>query len=248
MRQPPCPVTRPPKRPASTQFTELTTETRRGIESSHISLATLRAKIRTGGSFDHEEWEINDLIRTLQVELSAVDQRIRDLDHFLKSGSSAPRNAPFILQALREGLSAIGGEFRTAVQERAAKLEEYHRRRRHICARRFEQPPEAVFHEDAGAPREALMLLNRDRMEQVRSVEGSVAQVAQMFTQLNELIEAQHYDVVRIDEDVDAALSHVGTAQKELERYYEKLKGNRCLIFKIMGILIAFAFLFILVI
>jgi ribosomal protein S15P/S13E len=237
---------------SKSQFTEIAAETRTRLHSAGNSLSALRSKIRASGSFDHEEWEINDLMRTLQIELSSVDQRIRDLDQFVKTAaaSAKPPNAPFVLQTLRESLCSIGADFRFAVQERAERIEEYRRRRRHICARPREEPPDAVFHEEASAHKEEIVIAeaNRERLDLVRSVESSVAQVAAMFEQLNEVIEAQHFDIVRIDQDAEAAISNVESGQRELVQYYEKIKGNKILILKIFAVLVVGAIVFVLII
>jgi hypothetical protein len=237
---------------SKSQFIEIAAETRTRLHSAGNSLAELRSKIRASGSFDHEEWEINDLMRSLQVELSSVDQRIRDLDQFIKTAaaSAKPRNAAFVLQTLRESLCSIGADFRFAVQERAEKIEEYHRRRRHICARPREEPPDAVFHEEASAHKEELVLVeaNRERLDLIRCVESSVAQVSTMFTQLNELIEAQHFDIVRIDQDAEAAIANVESGHGQLVKYYDKIKGNKILILKIFAVLVVGAIVFVLII
>jgi hypothetical protein len=249
LSQPPRAARRQPARPApaAAQFAELADDARDRIASSRALLAQLRENVAASASFGREEWAINALIQELQGELSAVDQRIRDLDQSLRCGLPAPRNAPLVLQALREALSAVGAEFRAAVQGRAATLEEYRRRRRPICAPPGAPPPPAVFHEDAGAAREAqaALAVGRDRLDAVRSVEGSVARVAQMFAQLSELIEAQHYDVVRIDEDADAALSHMESAQRQLAKYADRLR--KCFGLKVAAVLLVFVLLFLIV-
>jgi t-SNARE complex subunit (syntaxin) len=72
--------------------------------------------------------------------------------------------------------------------------------------------------------------------------------VAKLVSQLSEMIIRDDYAIQRIDEQTEQALSCMENAQTELERLYEKVKGNKCLMLKAFAALIVAALIFILIV
>eukprot|EP01041_Mallomonas_annulata_P011068 gene11068-23132_t len=74
----------------------------------------------------------------------------------------------------------------------------------------------------------------------VRNAEKIEATIAQMAT----LVKDQSNTIMRIEDDVETGLQDTTEAHESIMNLYEITKGNRSMIFKIFGLLIFFAFLF----
>jgi len=84
-----------------------------------------------------------------------------------------------------------------------------------------------------------------DRAAAVENLEGAIEDVAEMFQEFAVVLEQQREMVLRIDENVDAALVDVEIGQSELVKYYQSISSNRGLMLKIFLVLAVFAVLFI---
>lgn len=87
----------------------------------------------------------------------------------------------------------------------------------------------------------------QSRTTAIESIESTIAELGQIFTQLANMVAEQRETVQRIDADVGDIASNVGGAQRELLKYYASISSNRWLMLKIFGVLIVFFLLFILV-
>lgn len=85
----------------------------------------------------------------------------------------------------------------------------------------------------------------QDRAAAVENLEGAIEDVAEMFAEFAVVLEQQREMVLRIDENVDAALVDVELGQSELVKYYKSISSNRGLMFKIFLVLAVFAVFFI---
>jgi len=87
----------------------------------------------------------------------------------------------------------------------------------------------------------------QSRTTAIESIESTIAELGQIFTQLAHMVAEQRETVQRIDADVVDIASNVGGAQRELLKYYASISSNRWLMLKVFGVLIVFFLLFILV-
>ncbi|KAF8349704.1 t-SNARE [Amanita rubescens] len=87
----------------------------------------------------------------------------------------------------------------------------------------------------------------QSRTTAIESIESTIAELGQIFTQLAHMVAEQRETVQRIDADVVDIASNVGGAQRELLKYYASISSNRWLMLKIFGVLIVFFLIFILV-
>jgi len=92
------------------------------------------------------------------------------------------------------------------------------------------------------APQDTYMA---SRTEALKNVEKTILELGGIFEQLSHMVQAQGEVAVRIDEDVEAALTNVEGAQGQLLKYLETISSNRALVMKIFGILAFFAVLFV---
>jgi uncharacterized coiled-coil protein SlyX len=80
----------------------------------------------------------------------------------------------------------------------------------------------------------------QSRSTAIESIESTIAELGQIFTQLAQMVAEQRETVQRIDADVMDISSNVSGAQRELLKYYASISSNRWLMLKIFGVLIVF--------
>ncbi|SPO40011.1 probable syntaxin, vesicular transport protein [Pseudozyma flocculosa] len=85
------------------------------------------------------------------------------------------------------------------------------------------------------------------RSTAIESIESTISELGQIFSQLAHMVAEQRETVQRIDDNVMEVVDNVGGAQRELLKYYQSVSSNRWLMLKIFGVLIVFFLLFILV-
>ncbi|KAH8119911.1 integral membrane protein sed5 [Phellopilus nigrolimitatus] len=87
----------------------------------------------------------------------------------------------------------------------------------------------------------------QSRSTAIESIESTIAELGQIFTQLANMVAEQRETVQRIDADTLDIASNVSGAQRELLKYYASISSNRWLMLKVFGVLIVFFLVFILV-
>ncbi|KAI9636166.1 integral membrane protein sed5 [Dioszegia hungarica] len=87
----------------------------------------------------------------------------------------------------------------------------------------------------------------QSRSTAIESIESTIAELGQIFTQLAGMVAEQRETVQRIDADTTDIAANVTGAQRELLKYYASVTSNRWLMLKIFGVLIIFFLVFILV-
>ncbi|KAJ7103294.1 t-SNARE [Mycena belliarum] len=87
----------------------------------------------------------------------------------------------------------------------------------------------------------------QSRSTAIESIETTIAELGQIFTQLATMVAEQRETVQRIDADTLDIASNVSGAQRELLKYYASISSNRGLMLKIFGVVIVFFLVFILV-
>lgn len=80
----------------------------------------------------------------------------------------------------------------------------------------------------------------QSRSTAIESIESTIAELGQIFSQLANMVAEQRETVQRIDADVTDISSNVTGAQRELLKYYASISSNRWLMLKIFGVLIIF--------
>ncbi|TIA88896.1 hypothetical protein E3P99_02340 [Wallemia hederae] len=96
----------------------------------------------------------------------------------------------------------------------------------------------------AGQQEQALMTNQnnylQDRSSAIDTIESTITELGQIFSQLSSMVAIQGETVQRIDADVQDISDNVYGAQSELLKYYESIKSNRMLMFKLFGVIIIF--------
>lgn len=87
----------------------------------------------------------------------------------------------------------------------------------------------------------------QSRTSAIESIETTIAELGQIFTQLAHMVAEQRETVQRIDADTMDIAANMEGAHRELLTYYASVMNNRWLMLKIFGVLIIFFLVFILV-
>ncbi|PWN26998.1 t-SNARE [Jaminaea rosea] len=87
----------------------------------------------------------------------------------------------------------------------------------------------------------------QQRSTAIESIESTISELGQIFSQLAHMVAEQRETVQRIDDNIMDVADNVSGAQRELLKYYNSVASNRWLMLKIFGVLIVFFLLFILV-
>uniref|UniRef100_A0A7S3QHK3 t-SNARE coiled-coil homology domain-containing protein n=2 Tax=Chaetoceros debilis TaxID=122233 RepID=A0A7S3QHK3_9STRA len=78
------------------------------------------------------------------------------------------------------------------------------------------------------------------RLESARQAEKTLAELTNMFSKMSNLIHSQGETLVKIEDDVEAAMDHVEAGKEEIDKLNEWTKGNRGLIIKMFALMIFF--------
>lgn len=80
----------------------------------------------------------------------------------------------------------------------------------------------------------------QSRTSAIESIETTIAELGQIFTQLAHMVAEQRETVQRIDADTMDIAANMEGAHRELLTYYASVMNNRWLMLKIFGVLIIF--------
>jgi hypothetical protein len=215
------------------------------------TLRSLRGLIQEANVLDENDEEIEKLVLGLRRDFFDVTEKIDALE---RSRPQTPHLAA-VAKSLRRDLNALSDSFHDAMRARADKVAS-------TCARRsaskieFRPTTPQFFSTTYGGDEheirapvsdQVLVEHQRERLGVVRNVETSVHEIAQLFVRLNELIMVDDLAIQRIGENTEAALSHMEQGQRELAKFYEKVKGNKRLMISIFAVLLVAALVFILI-
>lgn len=84
----------------------------------------------------------------------------------------------------------------------------------------------------------------QSRAEALHSVESTIHELGNIFTQLATMVSQQGEIAIRIDENMDDTLANVEGAQSQLARYLNSISSNRWLMLKIFFVLVVFLMIF----
>ncbi|KAG6489308.1 hypothetical protein ZIOFF_050577 [Zingiber officinale] len=84
----------------------------------------------------------------------------------------------------------------------------------------------------------------QSRAEALQSVESTIHELSNIFTQLATMVSQQGELAIRIDENMDDTLANVEGAQGQLLKYLNSISSNRWLMIKIFFVLMVFLMIF----
>ncbi|KAL1407282.1 Integral membrane protein SED5 [Vanrija albida] len=252
------------------EISELTYIIRQDIASLNTQIAQLQVFVRANkppaGSGKQVEEHNYNVVMMLQSRLANMGMGFKDVlelrtqnmkasrdrtEQFMHSASSAavppPAKDSLLLNQPSAGGPGSGhdrkGKARAAPGEGADFL-----------ALNLDGDGQATTgqHADAGGYQQMQLVEQQDnyiqsRSTAIESIESTIAELGQIFSQLANMVAEQRETVQRIDADVTDISVNVSGAQRELLKYYASISSNRWLMLKIFGVLIIFFLVFILV-
>ena len=236
----------------ATEFYSSTKELNMRLHTAVTYVAQLDELVNGDNVMNENDPKIQQLINQLQVELKYIGSSIDALEQQTKSNEAVHS----ITESLRRSLLSVTKDFQSAVQSSAEKMKKVQERRRRVG---YVSPSttsyDTLYNQNADeveVPANQMSQVEieqlNDRLDAVHGLEQQTSNIYKMFTDLFEMIAAKDYDIVRIDENLQDALDNLTEGQKQMEKYYEKVKNNKWFILKIFAVLFVFAMVFILII
>jgi hypothetical protein len=239
----------PAQRPAD-DLSRRSRDIKAQLDKGRATLDDLTALISRTDDLDESNPHIEELVLSLRRNFFAINQDIEEVE----SMRSPPPHLATVAKSLRRNLKGITSDFNLAMDRRAAKIEATIARRRsqNVAVRHTTSQYSTLYGGDDRDQRQGqdqlLMEHSVNRLEAVRNVESSVHEIAQLFSQLSEVIVRDDYQIQRIDEQTEEALVHLDEGEKSLKALWDRVKGNRSLLLKLFLVLIVAALIFILII
>ena len=203
-------------------------------------------------------------IASLNAKLQNL-QRLRDATR-RSANKQAGDHSENVVHSLKGRLGATADGFKKVLKMRTDSLAAQQDRRSHFMANQSAAP---IFNTQnvaldlgqgsvgasqqqmpggAAAPSQRLSMVRapgettyqQARADAVRQVEGTIVELGQIFDQLATMVSEQGELVERIDANVDDTVTNMQAGQNQLMLYYNSIAGNRALILKVFGVLLAF--------
>ncbi|CAE6496471.1 unnamed protein product [Rhizoctonia solani] len=246
------------------EISELTYVIKQEIASINKQIATLQAYVKSqnqqgrGKNSREVEEHNSNVVMLLQSKLANTSMSFKDVleirtqnmkeskdrtDKFVYSASQAATNAPPPTSSLLFADPA----------ERSKSKGKGKARDTDLLALDIDRSERAEAGEMGGDGYMQMQLVERqdnylqERSTAIESIESTIAELGQIFTQLAQMVAEQRETVQRIDADTVDIANNVAGAQRELLKYYASISSNRWLMLKVFGVLIVFFLVFILV-
>lgn len=217
---------------------------------------------KSKGIFNDRGAEIQELTFSVKQDIEMLNSKIEALTAKVKgagANKSYQVHSSNMLDTLKTRLLEVTKDFKTALEMRTSSMEDQNKRRSMYSASQgaasnpFAQRPRPGAHPDdpeaggggLGAVSTATLAYHASRTDAVQNVQRTIAELAQMFQKMADMVTAQEEMIHRIDHDLDDTMDNVNSAQGQLAKYFEGISSNRMLILKVFAILITFVVFFI---
>lgn len=200
---------------------------------------------------------LNNLLTKCENDYTSDD---RTIDAQLKQLFSQIQNNIQVLISIRGNNNAINniqGQARAQqyfMTQLAQRYQQYHSHRdsenfemsRHLSENQSKLKISSDIEEGGASAVELVM--SQDRNQAAQNIQRETLNIVSLFAQLQQLIAGQDDMIRRIDQYTQEALDNTEEGTKQLESYYQKIKGNRRLMIKIFIVLMIFVLTFIVII
>ncbi|KAF8640741.1 hypothetical protein AX17_000392 [Amanita inopinata Kibby_2008] len=243
------------------EISELTFIIKQDIAHINKQIAALQAyvKQRNSGSKTFESKQIdehnNNVVMLLQSKLATTSMTFKDVleirtqnmkeskdrtEQFMFTTASAANQPKSLLFNSRNDPMGDGSLSRPDSKGKGREIQNGD-----LLALDLNSAEEGANAQNGGALMQMQMVEQQDqyiqsRTSAIESIESTIAELGQIFTQLANMVSEQRETVQRIDADVVDIASNVGGAQRELLKYYASIASNRWLMLKVFGVLIVF--------
>lgn len=238
------------------EIQELTGIIRHDLSSLTKQLSDLRTRslaASQGGSSAHLQKHSSNLVGTLQTKVAFITQKFKDVlevrtenlkkqaerrDHFT-GGVVSGELPPAAMDGHPQGSVLMASEA-AAIANNPGR-----------DTTRTGGGEVAINFDSGNAYHQQLQLMEeqdtylQSRADTMRTIESTIVELGQMFTQLATMVKEQEELVHRIDANVDDAEMNVEAAHHELLKYFKSVSSNRMLMIKVFGIMIVFFVIFV---
>lgn len=196
-------------------------------------------------------------------------QRLRDATR-RSSNKQAGDHSENVVESLKGRLGATAQGFQKVLKMRTDSLAAQQDRRAHFVGTKYTAPmfdqssssvaldlgqgslgasarPDGFAQSQSGAVQGTALMrrpgettYQEARADAVRQVESTIVELGQIFNQLATMVTEQGEQVERIDANVEDTVTNMNAGQNQLLVYYNSIAGNRALILKVFGVLLAF--------
>lgn len=238
------------------EIQELTGIIRHDLSSLTKQLGDLRTRslaASQGGNSAHMQKHSSNMVGTLQTKVALITQKFKDVLEVRTENlkKQAERRDHFTGGVVSGELppGAIAGHHQGSVllaDEVAAVAHTPGRDGSHSGGGEV-----AINLGSGNAYHQQLQLMEeqdtylQSRADTMRTIESTIVELGQMFTQLATMVKEQEELVHRIDANVDDAEMNVEAAHHELLKYFKSVSSNRMLMIKVFGIMIVFFVIFV---
>ncbi|KAK0198950.1 t-SNARE [Armillaria mellea] len=256
------------------EISELTFIIKQDIASINKQIAQLQSYVKqrnaqSSGSAAGKQIEEHNhnVVMLLQSKLANTSMTFKDVlevrtqnmketkdrtEQFMYSTSSAANQTPSSSVLFNTQRSDPMGDGSPSRLESNSKGKNRSLQNGDVLALNLDAAEEGTASQNGGAFMQMQLVEQQDsyiqsRSTAIESIESTIAELGQIFTQLANMVAEQRETVQRIDADTMDIASNVSGAQRELLKYYASISSNRWLMLKIFGVLIVFFLVFILV-
>ncbi|KAK0246357.1 t-SNARE [Armillaria nabsnona] len=256
------------------EISELTFIIKQDIASINKQIAQLQSYVKqrnaqsSGSAAGKQIDEHNhNVVMLLQSKLANTSMTFKDVlevrtqnmketkdrtEQFMYSTSSAANQTPSSSVLFNTQRSDPMGDGSPSRLESNSKGKNRSLQNGDVLALNLDAAEEGTASQNGGAFMQMQLVEQQDsyiqsRSTAIESIESTIAELGQIFTQLANMVAEQRETVQRIDADTMDIASNVSGAQRELLKYYASISSNRWLMLKIFGVLIVFFLVFILV-
>lgn len=235
-----------------------------GIHSTSQKLQKLTQLAKRTSMFDDPAQEINELATLVKQDIHALNQGITDLQTFLGGvgNKQSADHSNNVVETLRNRLKDTTKEFKDVLTLRTDNLKIHEERKSLFVSSNsqkqlFPQPgasflPQSSRHshgsqvEQPHQQQEQYQMLSTQqdtylasRQDALQDVESTIIELGNIFQQLSHMVHEQGEMAVRIDENIDETFTQVEAGQAQLLKYLNTISGNRWLMLKVFGLIMA---------
>ncbi|XP_076054932.1 syntaxin 5 [Oratosquilla oratoria] len=233
------------------EIQELTGSIRHDLTSLTKQLEDLRQRSvlnNGGGSTNHIQKHSSNLVGSLQSRVANITQLFKDVLEIRTENlkKQAERREHFTGGAVSGELppSAMAGHYQGSVlladDAAAAATSSDGAEEGQVAINMggnvYQQQLQLIEEQDTYLQR---------RAETMKTIESTIVELGQMFSQLATMVKEQEELVERIDSNVDDAEMNVEAAHSELLKYFKSVSSNRMLMIKVFGVMIFFFVIFV---
>ncbi|KAK4288930.1 hypothetical protein Pmani_038072 [Petrolisthes manimaculis] len=221
----------------------------RNISSTYAKLEKLTHLAKKRSLFDDShDREIQELTGIIRHDLTSLTKQLADLRNrsrvVVASNNNNNNNnniahlqkhSSNLVGSLQTKVALITQKFKDILEVRTENLKKQAERREQFTGGVVsgELPPGAVGGHHQG------------RADTMKTIESTIVELGQMFTQLATMVKEQEELVQSIGGNVEDAELNVEGAHSELLKYFKSVSSNRMLMVKVFGIMIVFFVIFV---